>query len=240
VAEPHVTRALATLADVPVPPDVAARIGAALADQPPLDPGTAKVVDISSRRRRWVRLGAGTTAAAATVAAIFAGVIALSNSNGANNSAGTASRPEFAAPGAPGGENQALSGGAPLVLHSGTDYTPATLPDAAGGRAGAGGGPAAPSPRVGAGAKDSPQTPPMPDAAGAGSGLARLGDPAALRACLDAIVKVHGGTPSVVDYARYQGRPALIVVLAGTPQQVVVAGPDCGLTGPAEIYHTTR
>ena len=49
----------------------------------------------------------------------------------------------------------------------------------------------------------------------------------------------HGGTASAVDYARFQGRPALIVILAtGDRHRIVVAGPACGINGPAELYST--
>jgi hypothetical protein len=70
------------------------------------------------------------------------------------------------------------------------------------------------------------------DAAGATNvpaGLSRLTDPAQLRACLDDIVAGQGGRVSQVDYARYQGNPALIVSLVGGRVSVVAAGPDCGL-----------
>ena len=81
--------------------------------------------------------------------------------------------------------------------------------------------------------------PRAPAAAGADEALARLEDPQALRDCLGAIVTAHGGTASAVDYARFQGRPALIVILAtGDRHRIVVAGPACGINGPAELYST--
>src|SRR6266545_4809094 len=74
-AQPALTAALTELRDAPLPADVGARLDSALAEAGAAAPGTAKVIDIS-RRRRWTRLAAGTTAAAA---AISAGVTALSN-----------------------------------------------------------------------------------------------------------------------------------------------------------------
>jgi hypothetical protein len=117
------------------------------------------------------------------------------------------------------------------VLHSGTDYTPQSLAGAL-------------SPGK---AKDAANAPPMQAAPGAQNvprdegGLTRLNDPQALRGCLAAIVARHGGTPSVVDYARFQGQPALIVILAtGDRHRIVVAGPTCGMNGPAELYTTMQ
>jgi hypothetical protein len=67
--------------------------------------------------------------------------------------------------------------------------------------------------------------------------LSRLTDPTQLRTCLDDIVAAQSGQVVQVDYARYQGAPALIVALAGGRVSVVAAGPDCGLpgAGPAII-----
>ncbi len=233
-AQPRLDAALAGLRDAPLPVDVAGRLDAALAGEAgPADAGTAKVIDIS-RRRRWTRLAAGTTAAAAAVAAIFGTVIALSARSGnmASNSSG--GRPPAAAPvPALSQHENALGTGPPAVLHSGTNYTPQNLSAAAG----TGGKAAASNPAPGAA-----NNPPLqvPDTAG-GAGLTRLDDPQALRDCLAAIVTLHGGTPSVVDYARFQGRPALVVVLTGTGgRRIVVAGPECGVAGVAEIYTTTQ
>lgn len=214
-AQPRVDAALAGLGPATMPQDVADRLDSALAGETgPADRGTAKVIDIS-RRRRWTRLAAGTTAAAAAVAAIFAGVVALSNSGGYN--AATSN-------GAPQPKSPALALGQPSVLHSGKDYTPRTL----------GGG--------GASTSTDSQTAPRPDAQNAaGDNLSRLNDQAALGQCLAAIVAVHGGTPSVVDYARFDGEPALVVTLVGTAgHRIVVVGPQCGIGGPAEIYTTTQ
>lgn len=70
--------------------------------------------------------------------------------------------------------------------------------------------------------------------------LSRLTDPAALRACLTAIQQTYAGTPRLVDYARFEGSPALIVVLAdGDTRRVVVAGSECGVDDADVTHHTT-
>jgi hypothetical protein len=60
-----------------------------------------------------------------------------------------------------------------------------------------------------------------------------------LRAC---VTQITGGTPPrLVDQARYQGRPATIIVQAaasGQPQQVWVVGPACSAGHPDLIAHT--
>ncbi|HEV2088347.1 MAG TPA: hypothetical protein VGR21_08555, partial [Cryptosporangiaceae bacterium] len=77
-----------------------------------------------------------------------------------------------------------------------------------------------------------------PDAVG--TELDRLRDPAALAACVRALGS--GPPPLAIDYGRYEGRPALVVVLPGaTPATLtaVVAGPACGLTGTDELHRVT-
>jgi hypothetical protein len=53
-----------------------------------------------------------------------------------------------------------------------------------------------------------------------------------LRACLDAIAKAAAAGPitvETVDYARYSGRPALVVrFTAGTATWAYAVGPNCG------------
>jgi hypothetical protein len=68
-------------------------------------------------------------------------------------------------------------------------------------------------------------------------GLQRLSDPHALKACLDAVAVVLPGMPTLVDYANFEGRPALVISITATDGKwTFVAGPNCGLTGPDEIY----
>ena len=227
-AQPRIDAALAGLGPVAMPQDVADRLDAAFARETgPADPGTAKVIDIS-RRRHWTRLAAGTTAAAAAVAAIFAGVVALSG-GGLQNNAAPSSGQGVAAPRPNLPSQNALALGPATVLHTGTDYTRRSIGGTADGDKTATSVPGC-----------APNALTNPDLS-APEDLGRLNDPVALRGCLAAIVAVHGGTPSVVDYARFEGRPALVVILVGTgARRVVVVGPQCGVAGPAEIYTATQ
>ncbi len=221
-ARPALDEALASLAPGPVPPDVVARLDRALATEAGAHPGTgAKVVRLDQRRRGW-RVAAGVVAAAAVVAAVFGGVTAL---RGGSQYAATSGANKDARSNAGGSAVTApqLSGPATAVTASGTDYTHATL-----GQAGLVAAPYSAKAPAAAGNADELSVPPA---------LARLTDPAARSACLAAIVAADGGTPTSVDYARYQGQPALIVVLSGGAKRVVAAGPSCGQpgAGSAEI-----
>jgi hypothetical protein len=65
--------------------------------------------------------------------------------------------------------------------------------------------------------------------------LLRLTDAAALDVCLRAVVAAHPGTTELVDYARYNSAPALVVLLRTESGWLAVAvGPNCGLNGPDE------
>ena len=222
-AQPRLDAGLAELRDAPLPADVAARLDAALArESGPADTGTvAKVIPM---RRRWPRVAAWTGAAAAAVAAVFGGILALqpqpTNNASSGGSRAVAPAPALASP--------YVNAGSATVLHSGTDYTAQNLP-------GTGGGKAAPS----AANQDGPPRADTPNAAPDGD-LSRLNDQRALGQCLAAIVSAYGGTPSVVDYARFNGQPALVVTLVGADgRRIVVVRPECGIAGAAAIYTTT-
>jgi hypothetical protein len=234
-AGPRLDVALSGLRDAPMPTEVAHRLEAALARQsPPADTRTAAVVDLAARRRR-TRRAAGLVAVAAAVAAVVGGgLTGLAHLGGDGATSGTANR----APGparAPSAQLDSRGEGTPLVLHSGTDYTPGTLSEVGGGPV-AGAAPNAPGTGTNARLSQRPPTAVLPpqDAA-----LTRLEDPGALRRCLLSIESRYGGQPVVLDYARFQGAPALIVVLSnGAVHRTVVAGPRCGLpgAGPDERY----
>jgi len=220
-AQPRLDAGLAGLRDTPLPADVAARLDAALAGESgAADDGTVggKVIHV----RRWTRVAAWTGAAAAAVAAIFGGLLALQPQ--ATNNATSGSRAAAPAPAAP---SLYANAGSATVLHSGTDYSAQNLPGAD--------GKTLPSGRTGA------DTPPRPDAQNAApdGDLSRLNDQRALSACLAAIVSAYGGTPSVVDYAKFNGQPALVVTLVGPDgRRIVVVRPECGIAGAAAIYTT--
>jgi hypothetical protein len=58
-----------------------------------------------------------------------------------------------------------------------------------------------------------------------------------LQACLEAVASVLPGTPTLVDYAKFEDKPALVIsITSGTQRWMFVAGPDCGPAGAAEIY----
>ena len=220
-AQPRLDVALAGLSAERLPVDVAAQLDAALVREgEPADTRTPV-----KARRGWRRLLVSTAAAAAVLVAVFGGIVVLSNSGGpagtSTNSGGGA------ALSAPSPAEGLADAGPGTVLRSGTDYTPQNLSSAlgAGQAKDTATGPHAAAPNA------------APNAPGGDGDLARLDDPQALRGCLAAIVARHGGTPSVVDFARFQGRPALVVVLVtGAAHRIVVAGPACGIAGAAEIY----
>lgn len=67
------------------------------------------------------------------------------------------------------------------------------------------------------------------DSASPPAALTRLSNQAALGGCLEAINQIAPGAATVVDFASYQGNPALIVVVARASggKWVGVAGPAC-------------
>lgn len=219
-AGPWLDEALSGLPREPMPADVAARLERAV--QTASRPGTAKVVPFP--RRRWPRIALTTAAAVAVGAACLGGIAALTGSggiSGSSTSSGTAAKNDRAAggsgpfarvPTAPDAGTGAAGGTVPTTA-TGTDYTHDTLARAAaaGGRA-----PAAAQAESGQGVS---------------GGLARLAAPSALNQCLAAITATEGGTAVSADFARYQGSPALIVVLSGGAARVVAAGAGCGVPG---------
>ncbi|GAA3747510.1 hypothetical protein [Micromonospora maritima] len=197
------------------------------------------------RSRRWARLAGPVALAAASVAAVGLGIGQLADVGG-DNSGSTSDRaageaaPALAAPYRTTGP----------ALRSGTDWTPERL---AGSRAGAAAAPSAKSMRPdmagpSGAAEGGRETPFASDKnrLGAVGGLDRLARPEALDACLTAIGAEHGATPlavDVVDYARFQGAPALVVTFAdadGT-RWGWVSGPECGVPGSgADTRFRTR
>lgn len=221
-AEPLVDRALAGLPAEPVPTDVADRLDRALKRA---GTGTrSNVIDLG-RARRWRRAALATAAVAAAVAACVGGLATLNGRTGFNSStSSTAARDgdKAAAPGAAQGFAEALP-----TRASGMDYTHDTLggPLAAARSGQAANAATVPDATGGPGAEGAQHSTAVP------AELVRLTDPVQLRNCLDAIVAVQGGQATAVDYARYRGAPALIVVLVGGRVAAVAAGPACGQPG---------
>jgi hypothetical protein len=181
-----------------------------------------------ARRRRRAWRWAGPLAAAAAVLA-FAGVgISYlggdSPSDNARSSGGfVAAAPVTAALPADGG-----------ITSSNTDYRRSTLGAAAG-------APFAAESRGSAlKASGIPRTEATPSAGvmsdhGLADGLAPLRPREALQACLNAIAVENGAGPitvQTVDYARFDGAPALVVrFTAGNGRWVWASGPGCGSPG---------
>ena len=135
--------------------------------------------------------------------------------------------------------------GGPPTIRSGRDYQPGTLGQLSRSFRGAATkatptpAPAAAAPGSGStGSNDSAQAPTLTELSK--PPLTRLADPDALRACLAAIGQTHPGTPSLIDFAEFDGAPALVVVVQQpTGELAVVVGPACGLGGPDERYSAT-
>ncbi|GIJ66197.1 hypothetical protein [Virgisporangium ochraceum] len=188
------------------------------------------------RRRRTARWAAGLSAAAAVIA-FGIGVVATfptTDSGSESTAAGDAAAPAVApSPEVAAGAN---AGGA---ASTGRDY-----------RAGSFDGLAdlAPVPFAGSDTsrdRTDAKAAQVPPADGeAPPELARFRSPAAVESCLDAIRRLFGGDVRVTDLARYEGRPAVVVLLdnsvvGGGRPLVVVAGPRCGeIPGDVdEVYH---
>jgi hypothetical protein len=224
-----------------LPAEVSQRIDDAL--QSEREQASAPVSLDAARRRRESRrswLGLSAAAAAAVIVAVVFGLGALGlNLGGGSSSSSTSEgvRPDSAE----GGASAAL--GAVIVTSSGTNYTQDNLgkqpikPNAIttfGGSKAANSQSspdrsAAPGPMSASGGRITPDL-------ALTSPLQRLTYPANLSACLTAIETVHGGTVTTVDYARYEGGPALVATLV-SPGLRVAVGPDCGLpsSGAAEL-----
>lgn len=196
-------------------------------------------------RRRW---RPGVIAAAATVVAVAAlGVNELRRADvGAENTATSAAAGQAAPPAA-----GRASGGVPLsgdvgaanawtsgvsgdrVVASGTDYSRTTMAAKAA------------TPPQSRGEIEPGQPAPIRtlDGRAVAAPLRRLNAPAALRACLDAISAAHQRlitTVDLVDYAAFDGTPALVVMFtdADGVRWAWVSGPACGdgAAGPATVF----
>jgi hypothetical protein len=217
-----VTEELGRLGPEPMPDELAASLDAMFRNPPPamtvVDGGDPTPRARTRRAKRRLRWAAPIAAAAGLVAFVGFGVDYL---------AGRDSRSQDTATSAAGGSAESTVS-SPQILSTGTNYTketlggataqPLTAPDL--------NAPAAPKDRAGASA-------PGP--------LARLDPGQDLQSCLDAIQQANaGGVISVqsVDYAKFDGSPALIVrFTAANGGWAWASGPDCGTpgSGPATL-----
>jgi anti-sigma factor RsiW len=234
----------------PMPADVVARLDAALAspiaEPTPIDPALVTPVEphlepVRSgdrhltvvpgdssrpvrRRRKW-RWAAPIAAAAGVLAFAGVGIDYLagdSTQSTADSSAGAGSAAENApmiASDSAGG--LVTAPGDEQILASGTNYVRATL----GTRAGQ----MAPAPAESGEARKSSS---LGNDGVAPSQLQRLRVRAALMACLESIARENNGGPitvETVDYARFQGSPAVVVHFsAGGQSWAWASGPACG------------
>jgi hypothetical protein len=249
----------------PMPAEVLARLDAALLEaaiRPPSDdatigpavmePGTdgaapaRHLVAVPSgsrgRRARRLRWAAPVGIAAGVLAFVgfafqqqFAG--GASEDRATAGSAATAgAAAERALPQIAAGEELALPGGSVPLSESGTAYRRQNLQQAAGAL------PFVAPPELGEQQSDDfPKAAPSAEQAPASSSaLNRLRVQAALRACLDAIAAEQGAgeiTPRLIDFAEFDGAPALIVEFTTTAggSWVWAAGPECGAAGADKL-----
>jgi hypothetical protein len=197
-------------------------------------------------------------AAAAVIGVVLVGLPALgglftkmdgsptsASDSGSGGFAASRENGQEAAPVAPRGAQDSAAGGA-VVTFSGIDYTASSLKALSAVRGpltDTGSAKSVPAPNFESlqsySAQSAPpvaqRTAPVP------TELARLLDPVALSACVAAVESVTPGRATAVDFARYQGRPALVVTVGTTSGLVaVVVGPACGVAGPDRITGTDK
>jgi len=216
----------ATMA-APVPDDVAAQIDAALRR---LSPTGATVISLDAARTKRRRMAtAGIAAAAATVVAVLGGIslnagLVRPESNPAMEApmdgAAGLDAPTAPVPGPATGNADLGSASNARVLASGTDYRLNTLPQLA--------ALAPPAVRTSDAKAETPQF----TAESAPDGLARLTLPPGLGDCLRAVASRYPGVVVVLDFARFEGQPALMILIRqDTTSRIIVVGPDCGIAG---------
>ena len=221
-------RALGSAAE-PMPADLAARLDEAFAAAPAPDRHLSVVTggDRSrpARPRRRLRWAVPVAAAAGVLAFAGFGVDYLANQSGARDTATSSAAGSAEQQSKPmmGADAAGVASGVrdDQILASGTNYTAATL---------------AVVPVAPAAAQNT--VPKTAESQGrrvsefSGRELDQLRSRDALQACLDEIARVAAAGPisvETVDYARYSGKPALVVrFTAGTATWAYAVGPNCG------------
>ncbi|MGR6322839.1 hypothetical protein Q2K19_11340 [Micromonospora soli] len=187
------------------------------------------------RSRRWARIAGPVALAAASIGVVGLGVSHLVGvGNGGTGVTAADGRAENGA--APRSATAPYRTTAP-ARQSGTDYTPEKLS----------GGSSFSAPTKAGGIEETPGgAPPENERLSAPIGLDRLTRPEALDSCLEAISAEHGPskvTVDVIDYATFQGQPALVVTFVdpGGVRWAWVSGPECGVPGSgADTRFRTR
>ncbi|MEU2615686.1 hypothetical protein ABZ570_29570 [Micromonospora sp. NPDC007271] len=192
--------------------------------------GSGRNTGPGRRSRRWARIAGPVALAAASVTAVGFGLSHL-----VDTGRGTA----VATNGGAATDTAREGGPAPLAaapyrttgpaLHSGTDYGPEQLSGS-------------PRPFAVQGGDTTGQAQRL----SADGNLDRLARPDALESCLRSISAEHAAGPltvELIDYASFQGRPALVVTFldAGGERWAWVSGPECGVPGSdADTRFRTR
>jgi hypothetical protein len=190
------------------------------------DTGTGRVVPLHRRRTWW--MGGG--AAAAGIALIAAGAVGFGmftqTKHGTQEGSTAASAPHTDLKSVPPGVPSRAEGSLGETA-SGTEYQSASL--------------AVQIPALLGVSQDRGERKFASGTPTAEAALQRLLSPTELANCLAALGAV--GRPLAIDYARYAGNPAVVIVLPSkaTPSVVDVAivGPDCGRSGSDSRLRTT-
>lgn len=187
----------------------------------------------ATRRRRWVPVLAGLVLFVALGVGIPALAPLFTTRNDGSLSGGSAEAPASAPLSLP-----------PVAVASGRDYTPQTLVLATdfGDVSQFSAGASAESTTGKDNQTKSGRSSGAPLASPVPGPLARLADPAELTRCLQALSGVAPGEVLGVDYARFQGDPALIVVTrdATGERWAAVTGSNCGVGGQADLLTRQR
>jgi hypothetical protein len=168
------------------------------------------------------------------------------NATSRGSEAGSADAPQDSGgPASSPGPSLLFGASGPRLAASGTDYQPDTVgTDAT--RRSAFAVPSVTSSGRPAKEKPDPVAGPELDEAKVDAGLRRLADGVALVNCLTAVAQEHGrpaASVDLVDYARFEGAPALVILFTDTAAEkwVWVAGPACGTVGVgADTRHSAK
>ncbi|HEX6686585.1 MAG TPA: hypothetical protein VF062_27685 [Candidatus Limnocylindrales bacterium] len=221
-----VDRDLSVLRDTPepMPDDVSARLEQLFAS-PGRDPLAPRVVDVDRARRRvrssrWKRWAAPVAIAAAALAFFGIGKLPSAVNPAMPDGAGSGdARLNAEAPTAA----QGIPSPVPTTV-TWFDYNRETVKSMP---------PAASLPQFSTESDTARSTDKAPGA------LLRLSDPLALNQCLATVTSVLPGRVDGVEYAAFEGSPALVITITGlSGRWRFVAGPACGQQGPDERFRT--